>query len=405
MGDPPFPLTSAGTDEMAEKPNAGAANGGSRPWRTRALATAGLASLSILLSLAMGELAVRLIAPQQLPQVRSDIWEPNDGLGWVARPNVRSTINTGERTVHVFTDSSGFRVGTAGRRDAGTRILLMGDSFMQALQVEYEQSLGGLLETRLPARLGRPVAVRDAGVDGWDPPQYLLRTRELLARDTFALVLVSIYVGNDAVLRRVDHFPPREHAEQHHFRMPRRLSKGEFIDAILYPINDFLELRSELFIFLKDRSQVVLMRLGLTGADYPVEHLKSERLSPRWSVTADICRDIADAAAAHGTPTIFFLVPSSFQVDTADFREFQRGFDLPQDQFDLDQPTTRLYEELTARHLTVLDALPALRAAHAAGAQTNGHTDRHLSPAGHDALEQFLEPRIVATLAAERPGQ
>jgi hypothetical protein len=134
-----------------------------------------LVTVSIAFSLALAEIAIRMVAPQQLPNVRPDIWQPDDSVGWISRPDVNTTINTGERTVHVLTDSLGFRVGAGARPSGDSRILLLGDSFMQALQVEYEQSLAGLLERRLPARLGHPVVVEDAGVDGWDAPQYFIR--------------------------------------------------------------------------------------------------------------------------------------------------------------------------------------------------------------------------------------
>src|SRR6266487_1448811 len=148
---------------------------------------------SLGLAYLVGEVSVRILAPQQLI---------------VKRPDVTTTINTGERTVHVFTDGDGFRVGRAGRVESKRRVLLLGDSFMEALQVEYEQSLAGLLEARLGTRLGETVAVRNSGVGGWDPPQYLMEARRELARERFDVVLVSVYLGNDVVTRRVERYAP-----------------------------------------------------------------------------------------------------------------------------------------------------------------------------------------------------
>ena len=55
----------------------------------------------------------------------------------------------------------------------------------------------------------------------------------------------------------------------HALRMPRRLSYGELIDAILYPINDFLAVHSQLYVFLKQRTVVLRMRAGLTTEYFP----------------------------------------------------------------------------------------------------------------------------------------
>src|SRR5207247_748392 len=174
-----------------------------------ALITVGMVSVSLSLAFGLGELAVRFVAPQQLIVKRPDIWQPVDTLGWTHRPNVNTTINTGERTVRVITDHDGFRVGVAGRVEGKKRILLLGDSFMEALQVGYEQSLAGLLEARLPLRLGEPIAVRNGGVGGWDPLQYLMEARRRLGREGFDLVIVAVYRGNDVFSRRIERYPPR----------------------------------------------------------------------------------------------------------------------------------------------------------------------------------------------------
>lgn len=364
----------------------------------------GVLFLSTAAAAALGELLVRFLAPQQLLIKRPDIWMAVDTLGWVHRPDINTTINTGERTVRVVTDSNGFRVGGNARPPGQKRILLLGDSFMEAFQVEYEQSLAGLLEARLPAHIGTSVAVVNTGVGGWDPPQYWLQGRALLQRRAVDLVIVSLYLGNDVVARRNDRYPPRAPIEVHHLRFPRRLSWSELADAVLYPINDYLVVRSQLFVFLKTRLHTLLMRLHLTGVYFPEVLLRREATSPRWNVTADICRDIAALGQRNGVPTLFVLAPSSYQVDPAAFAQFLRGFGIDSGQVDLDQPDRLMREALEQRHLRVVDALPGLRAAQEAGPPLYGSIDNHLSPAGHDALERIIEPEVAALLE-RRPAR
>lgn len=368
------------------------------------LLTVGLLLLSTAAAAVLGELLVRFLAPQQLLIKRPDIWMPVDTLGWVHRRNVSTTINTGERTVRVVTDSNGFRIARTGRSPGKKRILLLGDSFMEAFQVEYEQSLAGLLEARLPAGIGTSVAVINTAVGGWDPPQYLLRARALLRRQTFDLVLVFLYLGNDVVLRRVDWYPAGGPTEVHHPRFLRRLSWNQLADAVLYPINDYLVVRSQLFVFLKTRLHTLLMRLHLTAVYFPEVLLRSEASSPRWGVTADVCRDIAALGQRDGVPTLFVLGPSSYQVDRAAFVQFLRGFGIDSGQVDLDQPDRLMREALEQRQLRVVDALSALRAAQHAGQPLYGSIDNHLSAAGHDALERFIEPGVAALLT-RRPAR
>jgi hypothetical protein len=122
-----------------------------------------------------------------------------DTLGWQRRPSVDTQVNTGEGLVRVMTDAEGFRVGSGGRRFASDSILLIGDSFMEALQVEYEESLAGLIEDSLIGPQARRVAVRNAAVGGWNSPHYRIFARKQLETNAYGLLLVSILVGNDVV--------------------------------------------------------------------------------------------------------------------------------------------------------------------------------------------------------------
>ena len=359
-----------------------------------------IAGATLLAALGLGEWLVRWVAPQQLVLKRPDVWQPADSVGWVNRPNVNTTINTGERTVRLFTDRDGFRVGPAGRVEGEQRILLLGDSFMEALQMEYDQSLPGLLEAHLAQRLHHAVAIRNTGVGGWDPPQYLIEARRTLGREHFDLALVAVYLGNDIVPERIERYAPRAPVEVHRLRLPRRLSGPEWIDALLYPVNDFLEGRSQLFILLKTRLHALRTRLGLTAEEFPVGLLRQEAASPRWSVTADILSDIRDVARAHSVPTLFVLMPALYQVDTDEFHRSLRGFQIDSGAVDLDQPNRLLAAAMRAHHLEVLDVLPAFRQAQQAGRRLYGRVDRHLSPAGHELLARLVEPLVVERLAA-----
>jgi len=365
--------------------------------------TAGLMAASLVIGLLLAELAVRLVRPQQLILKRPDLWRPVSGVGWAHRPNVRGTINTGEGTVHVYTDQDGYRVGAAGRREGNRTILLLGDSFVEALQVEYEQSLAGLLETRLPLQLGTTVAVRNTGVGGWSPNEYLIQARESLKREVVDLVVTAIFMGNDLVTWKPGPVPPRTPAEVHRFRLPKSLGFSELVDAVLYPFNDWLEVRSQLFILLKHQSKVLLMRLKLSGAELPLEIRRSTAAKPWWSITAMRCESIAQAAAAHGAAALFVLVPDATQVYPDMLNQYLRGTGVDSTAVDIEQPSRLFTAYLRFYHLAVLDATPALQAAREKGQPLYGKVDTHLTPAGHDVLERVVEPAVVQDLLQRVP--
>lgn len=364
----------------------------------RVVGNAALLVLSLSLSLLLGEVIVRLIAPQQLVLIRPDIWQPADTLGWTHRPNVRTTVNTGERTIHLFTDSRGFRVAADGPVDSQKQILLLGDSFMEALQVEHEGSVAGLLEARLSQHLGQPVAVRNTAVGGWDPPHYYLQARLLFQVEKFDLVLVALYLGNDIVAWRKDRIPPRAPVKVHDLRFPRRLTWTEIVEAFLYPLNDYLEARSHLFILFRTNTEYALMRLGLTAEYFPNELLLREATSARWDITAQLCRDIAELAESTATPTLFVLLPAPVQVNPETLDRHRRAFGIDPDSVDLLQPNRLLAERLGNYRLTALDLLPVYQKANDQGVQIYGAVDGHLTPSGHKLTARAIEPAVLSLL-------
>jgi hypothetical protein len=301
----------------------------------------------------------------------------------------------------MFTDDKGYRVGASGRVNADTKILLIGDSFMEALQVEHDESLAGLLEQRLPEKLGRRVAVRNGAVGDWNPRHYYWQARASLLQESFDLLIVTLYVRNDLIDSPIRPYSPRSPDPVHRLRMPSRLSWDEFIDAILYPINDYLETRSHLFVLAKNSAHPLLMRVGLTADYFPVGFRRSEASSPYWNVTANVCSEIAALGDLHGIETLFVVIPTFIQVDPRKREEFLRGFRVAPDEVDFEQPNRLLGDALLDHELTVLDALATFREARATGTQLFGRVDPHLTPDGHDLLERFIEPHVVTLLEAE----
>ena len=369
-----------------------------RPWAIRLFGYGALLGVSLLVAFIIAEITVRLAMPQQLIQIRPDLWQPVDTLGWRRLPSANVAINTGERAVTVMSDSESFRIGKAGRKEAPTSVLLIGDSFVEALQVEYEQSTAHLLEEELSRTLGKPVVVRSDGVAGWSPNHYLIETRRQLARARYALVVVAVFVGNDAVPRRIDEFPRRAYVERKHFRLPRALSWSEFVNAFLGPINDGLETRSHFFILLKNQLANVRMKLGITADYFPVEYRRDEATSARWGVTAGLLRDIDRAAKARGVPTLFVLIPERFQVYADEFDRYITGFGIDSATVDVEQPTRLLRTAMQAESLRVIDALPQFREAMKTRPRLFGRVDQHLSPEGHVVLAAVVAPEAARLL-------
>jgi lysophospholipase L1-like esterase len=357
---------------------------------------------SLVAALGAGELVVRKAAPQQLILLRPDMWQPADSIGWLPHANVRTTVNTGEGTVQYITDGESFRVSKSGRVEADTEILLLGDSFMEALQVEYEESLAGLIEAHALEAFGRRVAVRNAAVSGWDPPQYRMRARRLLENKRYAAVVVAVFTGNDIINRPMKYVPPRAPARRASLRLPTHLSRRELNASLAQPLNDFLEVRSHLFVFLKTKLRWIAVRSRLVDAYFPQVMLRQERESVRWKVTTDILAELAALARDKGIPILFLLLPNSLQVQQEKLDGVLVELGLDPASVDADQPNRLLGQRLTERGLLTLDALPYLRAAAGKGPSLYGQVDAHLSGPGHEVLWAAIQPSLTQMLRPDR---
>ena len=375
-----------------------------RRFLVRTVQGALLAAVATVAASLAGELLVRAVAPQQLIMIRPDIWAPADTLGWTHRANLDTRVNTGERSVRLVTDRRGFRISPAGHVDAHPRVLLIGDSYMAALQVEYEQSFAGLMETELSEMLGTPVTVMNTGVGAWDASHYLLMARKALSVDPPDLMVVAVYLGNDLVTERREAFRPVELVEHSELRWPRRLTADELVDAVARPINDRLETTSHLFVLGKTSLGSVLMRLGLTARYIPPELREDQRDWAAWDVTADVLAEIDALARDRGVPAIFALIPSNYQVDPELLRSHARALGLDPSTLDPEQPNRILGGALLDRGLAVVDLLPAFRSAHQAGDVLYGRIDPHFAPDGHREMWRAMGPYVAEILTCGEPG-
>ena len=359
--------------------------------------------VSLVLSAFLGELLVRWLSPQKLVDLHPDIWTADEPLGWRLRENLSTTVNTGAGTVHLVTDSRGYRInrdGTGGNDDtAELSILIIGDSFVEALQVENEDTLGEGLRRLLEDKYGLVVHVANSGVRNWNPNHYLLQSRRALSRQSFDLGIVLLYVANDCIQETRSSYKARSIATPHRFRMPRSFRKPEWVEGVFYPFNDLLETRSHLFVFLKNRSRVLLARVGLTPYYFPPIFYRDRRDSPKWTVTAQVAEEISKEFEQANTPVIFALIPAPYQVHEEQFYEYVRMFDIPVDAVDLEQPNERLKKSFGAVGIELLDPLNRFRTSAEAGNRLYGTIDKHFSPAGHAAMAAYLFPLAEAKLA------
>lgn len=156
---------------------------------------------------------------------RGFFWEPHPAYGW-RHPPGRTGLwydGTGEFKVHVRINSKGLRdVEHAYEKPPGVyRILILGDSYMEALQVELEQTFARLLEEHLNRYSDRRIEVINSGVAGWGTDNELLYFRNEGYKYHPDLVLLAFTTCND-VRESYDPFnrkSPRANRTKPHFTL------------------------------------------------------------------------------------------------------------------------------------------------------------------------------------------
>jgi len=108
----------------------------------------------------------------------------------------RNSAPNGGRRVLFVVNSEGFR-GDALRRDPELRVLVYGDSFVEADYTPLPETFTKRLEVRLASALARDVEVVNAGVAGYGPDQELRRFEDEAGRLRPAAAVVVVYAGND----------------------------------------------------------------------------------------------------------------------------------------------------------------------------------------------------------------
>jgi hypothetical protein len=109
---------------------------------------------------------------------------------------VRTPENGGQRIVYRI-NADGYRGRDVDTHRSGLRVVVYGDSFIQAIFSEEADTYTQTLEKEIATTTGGPVQVINAGVASYGPDQICLRMEDELGRLCPDLVIVSIFAGND----------------------------------------------------------------------------------------------------------------------------------------------------------------------------------------------------------------
>lgn len=159
-------------------------------------------------SLLLGELVLRLMGVSYPVFIQTD-----PVLGAAHIPGASGYYRSeGESWVQI--NSEGMRGPEVSlQKPTGTyRIALLGDSYVEGVQVPFEKTVGAVIERRLSELRGSSVEVLNFGVGGYGSTQELLTLQHKVWKYSPDLILLAVTTGNDISdnyrpLKRVGYIP------------------------------------------------------------------------------------------------------------------------------------------------------------------------------------------------------
>jgi lysophospholipase L1-like esterase len=311
------------------------------------------------------------------------------------------------------------------KRPGVVRILLLGDSFVEGMQVPLESTFAKRLEAKLLAD-GRDVEVVNAGVSGFGTDNELLFFEVEGERYEPDLVVLGFTAFNDVIENSrplyerfyadsPDGPPPKAHfelARDGKLELDARDARRNFEELAARPAG----LVGGVWAALERHLHVVRLVESALRPPLPPEATRTAHETllgvfetesapawdDAWALTAALVRRLEAEVAGRGAALAAAIIPPREAVSAAAWRRLQdlmpESAPRPRDP---DRPA-RLAREMFARaRIPELDLGPALRAHFAATGRTGYFDwDIHLTEDGHEVVAEALHPFVTRLLDA-----
>lgn len=321
-------------------------------WLGVGLLTIGAIAVGVLL----GEAALRFFYPQQL-----GVWhQDRNGLAlhW---PGLVTYLP--QFGITASFNSVGMRDREhAGRKPEGVfRVLVLGDSFMEALQVPFEKSLPSLVERALNERSGRRVEVVNASVSGWgtdDELQYLTRYGMQLKPD---LILLVMTLHNDIS----DNLRQQFHTIRNGALVEQPPPGGSAFRYELLQLKAFLATRSHTYqLLLRARRAREVRDTASQLRSHVVELFMpsdTAQISRGLELTALLLERVQTLASSERSRVVVVLLPLVVQLSDERFAAFSRSASGSARDLEIDKPQRMMKRVGDRLRLTMIDLLPGFR--------------------------------------------
>jgi hypothetical protein len=359
------------------------------------------------------EAGLRLAGGSEAAPVFQQLFLQDPVVGYRLKPGASARFRTADFDTDIRINSSGTRDREIGPKAADEhRIVVLGDSLVLAVQVQQDETFTAVLEKRLNAHRGPGEArhrVINAGIQGYGPVEELAFFEHVASRFEADVVLVGVFVGNDAMEANdtgAKILPVAEGAAA-----PGASPASEAVKRpSRYPLwLRRLTRRSMVLQISRMRATTLLERFGQVRPIDRALTMYLPELPPEMArgleVSRECVRRIDAIAAERGGRTGVVLLPARFQVRDDDYANLRAIVAESGGTLLRDAGTTRFKEALASLGLPMMDPLPVFRRL-PQQPELFFATTAHLTVAGHEVLAAGLEDflRSSGLLASPRPA-
>jgi lysophospholipase L1-like esterase len=328
-----------------------------------------------------------------------DLRQPSDQFYWLPKA---------EDEFHVLVKFNNFGLHAPDytlKKPAGVfRILVVGDSFPQGIQVEIEQGFPWLIQQQLNrSNPGRKIEVINLSVDAYGTDRELLLYALLGWQFEPDMVVLSVYAGNDIQDNDIDLETRRygRRLDRPFFTLENgqmNLHNSPVFSPILYP-------HQPVFKWLTDMQarqsppppanppeRPTVIKTEPYTLEYPVEmgvYLPEDgHWKNAWALTEKLLLEFRTVTGFQNIPLAVVIIPDRRAVHDEDWTDTRSQYESVQPALmtaDVDAPANRLEKWLTTAHIPVLNLTTVLRSWARSNPQGRAYFrgDGHFTPDGH----------------------
>jgi lysophospholipase L1-like esterase len=396
----------------------------------------------IVLALILIEIGLRIV-PEAIWKglisknpTRFILYKTDKDIGWVHVPNARTTWQgTGEYNVFVQINSLGLRdrEHTYEKPPGTFRILVLGDSFTEGIEVPLEQVFPVRLEECLDERVSREIEVINAGTSGYGLGDELLFFVHEGVKYRPDLVLVAVYAHNDVkdMVRDVDDNMIQSFGGYVFYLQDGHLNKRWLQwtdpDSKVPPLERFLRRHSAIYyIFEAPDSRVrrevdefiddwwpwssspppapivsdlppyaYEENLIIFASGFPDNPVVPQSMKELWELFKAAILEMQARAEADGAGLAVVIIPKDVQVHSARYDKwvsrYQKKFDSLDDiSWDMGAPNKAIQGFLLEHNIPTLDLMPDFQSYHETHDALYFSEDIHFNEKGHQLASDLM---------------